>query len=66
MFLKNGLEMNSGTNFYSALKPCGRILDLKAQGWTVWDCSPISGSAGSDWKNQTCYGATAGPRIYSM
>lgn len=28
------------------LQPLGRILDLSADGWTVWDCSPIRGDDG--------------------
>ncbi len=39
-------EMNNGITLYNALKPCGRILNLKAEGWTVWDCSPIYGADG--------------------
>jgi len=31
----------------SRLKPMGRIMDLKEEGWTVWDCSPIYGDDGN-------------------
>ncbi len=28
-------------DLFQRLRPCGRILNLSADGWTVWDCSPI-------------------------
>ncbi len=33
-------------NLCCALKPRGRILNLKAEGWIVWDCSPFYGDDG--------------------
>ena len=33
-------------DLYQRLKPLGRILNLKAKGWTVWDCAPILGPDG--------------------
>lgn len=38
--------MDTHINICSALKPYGRILDLKTEGWTVWDCAPIHGEDG--------------------
>ncbi len=30
-------------DLHDRLKPIGPILNLKSEGWTVWDCSPIYG-----------------------
>lgn len=30
-------------DLHDRLKPIGRILNLKSEGWAVWDCSPIYG-----------------------
>ena len=33
-------------DLHDRLKPLGRILNMKQDGWTVWDCSPIYGEDG--------------------
>lgn len=33
-------------NLYQRIKPIQRILNMRDEGWTVWDCSPIYGADG--------------------